>query len=449
MQCEKCGGRWIPPKGNYHALDSCPFCGAPVLNIEKARSWSSLSDFLQYLVSIYGAEIYSEKRRLYSLIADLYVCEEKMKRVYRRAILDDSLSLRVYELSLISIKKRNSHCNRLMYEFSKGNLYSKDFEKKIIDEFLRGLNIRMSTSSLAQLEKINGEWIEVDDFGVKYNLTKKILIKGNPFLRNYEIKDGTVSICDKAFYQNRNLENVKIPNTVVEIGEAAFKRCYVLETLNIPNSVISIGDYAFSMCFDLSDINIPDSVTDIGHLVFYGCPNLAVSFNNTKFIIIDDVVYTSDLKSLKWCHYKKKGHVDILNSVVNVEDWAFYGCNLLYGINISNSVINIGNFAFCRCDTLSKINIPNTIISIGNYAFYLCKKLQWIDIPDSVMKIGDYAFAYCRLLGINLRNPVMSVGKFIFKECHCLTNINIPIGTIERFKEILEPEYHHLLKEVL
>lgn len=449
MRCEKCGGSWIPPKDRSKDLDKCPFCGTPILNVEKAKRSISLSDFLQYIVSVYGTEIYRKKYKLYNLIADLYICDERLKRVYRRAILDDSLSLQIYELSLIPKKGRNSNYNHIIYEFIEGNLYDFDFGRNIINEFLKGLNVEISTRSHTQIMKINERWIEVDDFGVQYDLKKKILIKGNPFLKSYKIKEGTVSICDKAFYHNRNLEYIDIPDTVINIGKAAFKRCYALDVINIPNSVMSIGDSAFSMCFNLSDINIPNSVTNIGHCVFYGCSILNISFTNTQFTIFDDAVYTSDLKTLKWCYYKKKYSIGILNSVKNIEDLAFYGCNLLYKINLPNSVENIGNFAFCRCEILSEINMSNTVVNIGNYAFYLCKKLRRIDIPYSVIKIGDFAFAYCGLLSINLKNPTVNIGKSIFKECHCLENINIPMGTIEQFKEILEPEYHYLLNEVL
>lgn len=143
MQCEKCGGQWIPPKGKFPSLDNCPFCGATVLNIEKARSLVSLSDFLQYLVSIYGIEIYNEKHRLYGFIADLFVCDEKMMRVYRRAILEDSLSLQVYELLLKSKSKRRFLFDQMVSQFIEMNFYEQIFSLQIVYAFTHGINIHM------------------------------------------------------------------------------------------------------------------------------------------------------------------------------------------------------------------------------------------------------------------------------------------------------------------
>lgn len=70
---------------------------------------SSIEEVLQYIVACYGAEIYQDKQRLSNLIADLYRGEEKKKRVYRRAILDDSLSVKVHNLSLIPLSQRKAY----------------------------------------------------------------------------------------------------------------------------------------------------------------------------------------------------------------------------------------------------------------------------------------------------------------------------------------------------
>ena len=78
MKCLQCEGEWLPPTNVSISLDNCPFCGIPILNIEKAKSYTSLSNFLQYIVSLYGPEIYNNKQNLNGIIADLYTGEKDL-----------------------------------------------------------------------------------------------------------------------------------------------------------------------------------------------------------------------------------------------------------------------------------------------------------------------------------------------------------------------------------
>ena len=64
---------------------------------------------------------------------------------------------------------------------------------------------------------------------------------------------------------------------------------------------------------------------------------------------------------------------------------------------IPNTVISIENGAFFYCKSLKSIYIPDSVTSIGNRAFYGCENLSSIHIPDSVTSIGDEAFRSCPL----------------------------------------------------
>lgn len=118
---------------------------------------SSIEEVLQYIVACYGAEIYQDKQRLSNLIADLYRGEEKKKRVYRRAILDDSLSVKVHNLSLIPLSQRKAYYQQLISAFSDLNFYSEDFGKQIVDGFVSGLDMPVSISQECE-ELIKKQW---------------------------------------------------------------------------------------------------------------------------------------------------------------------------------------------------------------------------------------------------------------------------------------------------
>ena len=108
----------------------------------------------------------------------------------------------------------------------------------------------------------------------------------------------------------------------------------------------------------------------------------------------------------------------------------------------------ICNCAFGWCISLQSIVIPNSVTRIGNQAFCYCKSLQSIVIPDSVTKIGDCAFMFCSSLqSIVIPDSVTEIGNSAFCDCKSLQSIVIPKGTKEHFEDLLDEEYHELLKE--
>ena len=161
-----------------------------------------------------------------------------------------------------------------------------------------------------------------DEFGVKYSKDgKKLLESTKRDLTNYTIRQGTRSICNKAFaglpFVDQSLQSVTIPDSVTSIGDSAFSDCSSLQSVTIPDSVTNIGDWAFSGCSSLQSVTIPDSVTSIGN-------------------------------------------------------HAFSGCTSLQSVTIPDSVTSIGDRAFSCCDSLQSVTIPDSVASIGGSAFNTC-----------------------------------------------------------------------------
>jgi hypothetical protein len=117
----------------------------------------------------------------------------------------------------------------------------------------------------------------------------------------------------------------------------------------------------------------------------------------------------------------------IMQGVMNIGDFAFFGCHGLTSIIIPNSVKNIGRNAFIGCNGLTSIIIPDSVTNIGDYAFHGCSSLTSIIIPDSVTYIGDYAFYGCSsLTSIIIPDSVTNIGSFAFEYCNGLKSITIP-----------------------
>ena len=237
------------------------------------------------------------------------------------------------------------------------------------------------------------------------------------------------SIGFSAFWGCDGLTSVTIPNSVTFIGDEAFYGCSRLRSIMIPNSVTSIGDEAFDSCDNLTSVTIPNSVTSIGDNAFRFCrrlENINVDSGNTNYSSIDGILYNKDATSLIKCP-TAKNNVKIPNSVISIEDYAFYYCGNLTSVTIPNSVTSIGGHALRGCDNLTSVTVPNSVTSIGDYAFSYCSGLTSVTIPNSVTSIGDYAFSYCsNLTSMTIPNSVTSIGNYAFDSCDNLTSVTIP-----------------------
>ena len=114
----------------------------------------------------------------------------------------------------------------------------------------------------------------------------------------------------------------------------------------------------------------------------------------------------------------------IPESVTEIGDSAFEGCETMTSITIPNSVTKIGKGAFSGCFALTSINIPESVTEIGDLAFRWCEALTSINIPNSVTKIRDFAFRWCEALtSINIPDSVTEIGRWAFDGCENLKEI--------------------------
>lgn len=127
--------------------------------------------------------------------------------------------------------------------------------------------------------------------------------------------------------------------------------------------------------------------------------------------------------------------VTIPNSVIRINDNAFFGRDDLKSISVPNSVTSIGKDAF-SCTGLKSITLPNSVTSIGNSAFSVCKYLAAVSLPNSLSEIPAGAFASCsRLESVNIPNSVTYIGSNAFGDCTSLTSVTIPNSVNRLWKE--------------
>ena len=182
----------------------------------------------------------------------------------------------VYNLNRLTSEQIREQRNKLEVTLMKSGHYVLLYKNTSVK------NKRLDYDTKVTEEELANAWI--DDFGVKYSADKKKLLKGpteenrrgyhvwNKSILNgsYSILQGTVSICDKAFINCRDLITVYLPNSVKRIGNSSFSNCSGLMYLKLNEGLLEIGNEAFKNCKSLVHVLIPESLINIGDDVFEG-----------------------------------------------------------------------------------------------------------------------------------------------------------------------------------
>ncbi len=331
---------------------------------------------------------------------------------------------------------------------------------------LTSITIPNSVTSIGSEAFKNTGWYNNQPDGLVYAGNFAYNYKGTmPNNTSIIIKDGTVGIADRAFWECSGLTSITIPNSVTYIGSEAFWRCSGLTSITIPNSVTSIENYAFSDCSGLTSITIPNSVTSIGYNAFSGCSGLTsivseienpFAIDNVFYCYSKDIYATATLivppgkksvyqNTAGWKKFQNIGEAELMgyefensgirykigeNNTVSVVSRAEkYSGDVVIPSQVSYhgsnyDVTAIGPSAFEGCVDMTSVTIPSSVTTIGGAAFYYCTGLTTVDIPNGVTTIGEGAFSKCEgLTSVTIPGSVTTIDSNAFFQCYALTQI--------------------------
>lgn len=150
--------------------------------------------------------------------------------------------------------------------------------------------------------------------------------------------------------------------------------------------VTKIGPNAFLYCF-ADEVILPDTVREIGDSAFEGCEYLL------KMTIPEDCV-SIGYAAFQDCALLET--VEIPDTVKEIGYCAFEDTAFIRGIQDDCIILGDGIlYAYQGDDTATEVTIPDTVKVINYYAFSDYRNIKTIHIPDSVMKILDGAFDNC------------------------------------------------------
>lgn len=282
------------------------------------------------------------------------------------------------------------------------------------------------------------------------------LIKSNAFssctmLTEINIPNSVKTIESRAFQYCSSLEKIKIPDSVNSIGEfifngckaiteidlsnsltiiptSAFEQCTSLKSINLPDFITIIGDRCFQGCENLTSITFPKEVSSIGTLVFNRCTSLKeinVEEGNNYYASLNGILYDKDYSLLLVCPTTKTS-VQIPETVITIQEYAFMGCKNLEILTFGDAVKEIQRNAFSNCESLKSVTLPNSVEVIGERAFYECTTLTNLTFGESLTTIGESAFLDCfELKELIIPNSIKEIGDVAFQVCYNLTDVTI------------------------
>ena len=209
-----------------------------------------------------------------------------------------------------------------------------------------------------------------------------------------------------------------------------------------PRNLESIKKETFILSPYLTSVTIPETVVNIEENAFWGCERLS-----------EVKILGSSLRSIGPAAFKKCSKltsINIPNSVTEICDSAFQYCETLPSITLPPSLTHLGS-AFKRCYKLRSVILSPNLTEIRDETFCSCA-LDTIIIPNSVKRIGKSAFAYCsKLSSIIFADGLESIDGLAFANNSSLTSVILPnsLKTIGYRAFSNDEDSHRILKTVV
>lgn len=223
----------------------------------------------------------------------------------------------------------------------------------------------------------------------------------------YEIYMGDVYI----FAYGGNDEHVVVPGEIAgypvkQVNKGVFERNPNIKSITFCEGIKRMGESAVEACENLTEIHFPstmqieyekyaDSVKGGYTTAPIYCNNLktiTVAAGNPYMKMIDGIIYSADEKAVILCpDAYENTEVEILDGVVDIAPFAFYGCESIKAIELPDSVKMIGYWGFCGARNLENIELPDECRFIGQFAL-ANTKIEEIYIPKKLEAILGGAF---------------------------------------------------------
>ena len=225
-----------------------------------------------------------------------------------------------------------------------------------------------------------------------------------------------------------NIVRLIIPDSIINIGKRAFYNCIKLTSVTIGNGVNKFEIDVFSGDINLVEFIYNNESDAIKAHIFNGCNNLkefSITKVNSKYKIIDGVIYSNDGKSIERIPPGINDEFKIKDGTTNISKYAFEGSSIS-GVVFNSELIKIDSYAFNHCDNLENVDLTGNINIISDHAFFQCHSLKSINIGENINSIGTDAFTECTSLEVvNYNNEGDVIKGHLFNGCNALSQFKV------------------------
>ena len=209
---------------------------------------------------------------------------------------------------------------------------------------------------------------------------------------------------------------------------------YVPKNIIIPSEyngcpVTVIGTSGFSKCKFIENVEIPDTIVKIEEYAFAGCDHLTRITISQSVTQIGNEAFAGCSASLESITVKSENpnyHSENNCLIETATNTLLLGCESSV---IPSYITKIGDRSFDGCASLAEISLPEGVTEIGDRAFLNCESLLSISLPDGVTYIGNGAFSGCTSLkAFTIPSRVRSIEQDTFNDCVSLESLYIPKG---------------------
>lgn len=286
-----------------------------------------------------------------------------------------------------------------------------------------------------------GELIFHEDGGGSLTIGKNAFRENE--LTSVSIPGTVTNIQDYAFYQNK-IVNLKLADGIQEIGYSAFGN-NAIKSLTVPASVTSMRS-GFSSCLIhvyCNPLTPPNASNPFAEATIYVPAGKGIVYRNQwgtspRIIDSEDEILTINVKTAGTLYSRILAQnyqiADILRlklkGTLNNDDWTtINNMSSLYDLDLSDLNLEVLPSGFFQNKTnLNKITFPNTLKNIEENAFTGCNHLGGIvTIPVGCTSIGKRAFYNLNIDGV-IFNGSTNVQNEAFMNCSILKELSLASG---------------------
>lgn len=174
----------------------------------------------------------------------------------------------------------------------------------------------------------------------------------------FENHSNLEEIDDVAFFECTRIRSITLPNNIKRIGVQAFCQCKRLTNITISDNIEELGSNVFSST-NISEFSLPLNLKELGPMILWNSPIKRLNSNSPKFKVINNVIYSEDLKTLIQ-YYDSAESFIVPHHVKRIEKFAFSGIDGIKELIINDNVEELGdNFLYQTVPNV--ISIPKKL----------------------------------------------------------------------------------------